>query len=190
MRIAKFRCILLLLFITLFLQVQSAFASRTQKPEFEKADKVFTLFDARVKVMRAVAFDKWMQRSPIEDKKREAAVLKAAQADAKKQGIQNIEPLILAQIEIAKAEQRRWHARWDKRGMDAGTAPDLAKSRKELDRLGKGLLQALKNLLPIMVDPSWQVILKKQFDQKLKALPNAERALLWRALLEARITPR
>ena len=122
-----------LAFVILF-QAQPVFAKQL-RPEFPRADKVFTLFISRVKIIHAVAYDKWMQRTPIEDKKREAAVLRAAQADATKLGITKIEPLILAQIEIAKAEQRRWHARWDKRGMDSGTAPNLEKSRKQLDKL-------------------------------------------------------
>lgn len=188
MKICPFRPVLFLFLAALFLQTPPVFAKQLSS-EWATADKVFTLFASRVKIMRAVAYDKWMQRKPIEDKKRETEVLKAAQVDAKKLGIQNIEPIILAQIEIAKAEQRRWHARWDKRGMDAGSAPNLAKSRKELDKLGKELLPALKNILPALRDEFWRKRLKKDFDLKLKSLPNSERELLWRAMLQAQLIP-
>ena len=181
--------IALLIFALATLFQSSPVFAKQPDPQFANADNVFTLFASRVQIMRAVAYDKWMQRTPIEDKKRETVVLKNAQNDAKTLGIHKIGPLILAQIEIAKSEQRRWHARWDKRGMDSGSAPDLTKSRRQLDKLGKELLPALRNLLPALRNAAWRKTLKTNFDSKLKSLPASERELLWRAMLQAQIIP-
>jgi D-alanyl-D-alanine dipeptidase len=173
--------------------VQSGFAAPSSVAgELQSADKVFILMAQRVDLMRDVALDKWLRRTPIEDRKREAVVLKNAQAEAAREGILHVAPLFRAQIEIAKNEQRRHQARWDAKGLERGVPAvvNLEQLRKRLDKQSRVFIPALNDALPSLRDRALHSRLKKQLDSRLIQLPAAERTLLWSGLLQLRFAPR
>lgn len=180
---------LVLLFLA---HVTLAFASTPPTAsELRAADKVFVLMAKRLELMREVAFDKWLRRAPIEDRAREATVVKNAQVEAAREGLENVGPLMRAQIETAKSEQRRWQARWDAKGLEkSAPAIELQKLRKQLDEQSKVFLPALGEALPSLRDGELHPRLKKLLDARLEKLPAAERGVLWDALMQLRFAPR
>lgn len=182
--------VVLLVFLA---NIQSGFAATSSvTSELQSADRVFVLMAQRVELMRDVALDKWLRRTPIEDRKREAVVLKNAQAEAAQEGILYVAPLFRAQIEIAKNEQRRHQARWDAKGLerDAPAIVNLEQLRKQLDAQSRVFIPALNDALPSLRDHALHPRLKKQLDARLQRLPATERALLWNGLSQLRFAPR
>ncbi len=179
--------------LTLLASIQSGFAAPSPvASELQSGDKVLVLMAQRVELMRDVALDKWLRRTPIEDRKREAVVLKNAQEEAAREGILHVAPLFRAQIEIAKNEQRRHQARWNAKGLD-GNAPatvNLEQLRRQLDAQSRVFIPALNDALPSLRDRALHARLKKQLDLRLKRLPAGERELLWNGLLLLRFAPR
>lgn len=177
----------------LFACAQGAVASPPQvSSELQSADKVLVLMEQRVGLMRDVALDKWLRRTPIEDRKREAIVLQNAQVEAGREGILNIGPLFRAQIEIAKNEQRRHQARWNARGVESNVPAtvELERLRKQLDQQSRVFIPALNDALPSLRDKALHPRLKKLLDRRLQRLPAGERSTLWNALLQLRFAPR
>lgn len=173
--------------------VQPGFSSPAPVPtELQSADRVFVLMAERVGLMRDVALDKWLRRVPIEDKAREAIVLKNARQEAEREGVLHVDALFRAQIEIAKSEQRRHQARWTARGLEPGlpSTVDLQQLRKQLDEQSQVFIPALNDALPSFRDGALYPRLRALLNMRLGSLPANERALLWGALRKVRFAPR
>ncbi len=115
-------------------------------------DKLLDLMQDRLDVMHDVARWKWGAKSPIEDPKREAALLDDV---AKRGKALDLDPAITraffkAQIEAAKIVQKADFQRWETRKQGPeGEAPDLTGVlRPRIDRLNRDLLTALSQALP------------------------------------------
>lgn len=92
----------------------------------ESAGQLKAVLAARLSVMKDVAAHKWMHDLPIEDAKREAAVLKATVDQAKQRGVdvEFADEVVSAQIDAAKRIQARWFNHWRTAG-GPSSAPDL-----------------------------------------------------------------
>jgi cyclohexadienyl dehydratase len=112
--------------------------------ETPAAECIYRLLDARLELMDEVAAFKWHRKLPIENREREAVVLKQAAADSLRLGFtpDSSHRFFAAQIEAAKAIQRHWFRIW-KTGGSPAVPPDLdAEVRPELLRLGSAILAA------------------------------------------------
>lgn len=162
-------------------------ASANTHSELQNADKLYSLMAQRVELMQWVALDKWKNHKPIEDKPREAVVLQKAQAQAATAGILSIDDIILAQIQIAKNEQKRWMEKWRKAPPAKNIhAPTIKQLRSQLDTLSNQFVETLREAMPALRDEKLHPRLLKLLNTRLKILPPAERQLLWRALLKLR----
>lgn len=169
------------------------FSSASAVPtELQSADRVFVMMAERVELMRDVALDKWLRRAPIEDKEREAIVLKNARAEAAREGVLYVDALFRAQIEIAKNEQRRHQMRWAAHGLERGLPPvvNLQQLRKKLDEQSQVFIPALNDALPSFRDGALYPQLRGLLNTRLRSLPASERALLWEAVRQLRFAPR
>lgn len=155
--------------------------------QLQSAGKLYTLLAQRIELMQWVALDKWKNHKPIEDKPREAIVLKKAQSQAAAAGILYIDDIVLAQIQIAKNQQTRWMEKWRKTPpAKNASAPTITQLRSQLDTLSGQFMETLREAMPALRDEKLQPRLLKLFNARLKSLPPAERQLLWRALLKLR----
>jgi chorismate mutase len=110
--------------------------------------------EARLGVMRSVAHYKWENHISVEAPEREAAVIKATVARATELGLdeQLATRAVTAQMEAAKAVQRRLIAAWGQgKDLPEGHAPDLAREiRPLINDLTGDFLNALKAATPLL----------------------------------------
>lgn len=107
-------------------------------------EPLYALLDARLELMEAVAAYKWHRHLPVENRQREAVVLKQAVDDGMRYGLrpQASRTFFAAQIEAAKQIQRYWFQVWESEGAPA-EVPDLnAVVRPKLLRLGSEIVSA------------------------------------------------
>ncbi|WP_025896725.1 gamma subclass chorismate mutase AroQ [Kordiimonas gwangyangensis] len=119
-----------------------------------RLDALAHSIEARLKVMRGVAHYKWEHHIPVEAPEREAAVIKATVTRATELGLdeQLATRAVTAQMEAAKAVQRKLIAAWEQ-GEDVpeGQAPDLAgEIRPLINDLTAEFLTALKAAAPLL----------------------------------------
>ncbi len=114
-------------------------------------EAVFTLISERLALMKPVAEWKFANATAVEDRTREAIVLKKAVADAAEAGLDpaTVRPFFRAQIEAAKVIQACWIDRWRTgRAAPAAEPPDLASGiRPKLVDIGSRLLAAIRESL-------------------------------------------
>ena len=112
-----------------------------------KAEPLYDLINQRLGYMKDVAVHKAKENMPIEDKSREQVVLTGSIEKAQQLGLDagSVEAFFVAQIDVAKAIQRRYHQQWALRGdHERFPLPDLSGSiRPELSRLGDEIIEQL-----------------------------------------------
>jgi chorismate mutase-like protein len=178
---------LCILFASALFQIPANAATHSQ---LQNADKLYSLLERRVDLMKWVAMDKWKNNKPIEDLPREKIVLQETRKQAADAGILYIDDLTRAQITIAKNEQRRWMGKWNKHGLPKNqTGPTLSELRNQLDNLSNELISSLQETLPSLRDDKIQPHLHAMLNDELKRLPMNERNMLWKALLKLRRAP-
>ena len=110
-------------------------------------EQLYDLMNQRLGYMRDVAVHKAKQKTPVEDKTREKMVLSESRKKARQQGLDadSVEAFFMAQINVAKAIQRRYHQEWALQQDHAGfPLPDLSGTiRPALNRLGDEIIEAL-----------------------------------------------
>jgi len=109
-------------------------------------DTLLALVVRRLKVAETVAAAKWSSGRPVEDRAREAAVVAAAAARARRAGIDAtfVCRVMAAQIEASKIVQRGLLARWrDEPGSAPTSRPELSGVRSTLDAIDEELVAAL-----------------------------------------------
>ena len=109
-------------------------------------DTLLALVVRRLEVAETVAAAKWSSGRPVEDRAREAAVVAAAAARARRAGIDAtfVCRVMAAQIEASKIVQRALLTRWrDDPGSAPTSRPDLSAVRSTLDAIDEGLVGAL-----------------------------------------------
>lgn len=119
-----------------------------------RLDALAHSIEARLHVMRGVAHYKWEHHIAVEAPEREAAVIKATVTQATELGLdeQLATRAVTAQMEAAKAVQRKLIAAWEQ-GEDVpeGQAPDLAREiRPLINDLTAEFLTALKAAAPLL----------------------------------------
>lgn len=136
------------LFIVLLVSTPAAIAVDA------RLDALAHSIEARLKVMRGVAHYKWEHHIAVEAPEREAAVIKATVARATELGLneQLATRAVTAQMEAAKAVQRKLIATWERaEDLPEGQAPDLArKIRPMINDLTTDFLTALKAAAPLL----------------------------------------
>lgn len=165
-------------------------ANAATSSSLQSADKLYSIIERRVDLMKWVALDKWTNHKPIEDLPREKIVMEKTGKQAADAGILYIDDLTRAQIQIAKNEQQRWMDKWKKTPpVINGYTPTLNDLRKQLDDLGNELIPSLQENLPLLRDDKLHPRLHAMLNDKLKKLPIDERNMLWKALLKLRRAP-
>jgi chorismate mutase len=109
-------------------------------------DTLFALVVRRLAVAETVAAAKWSSGRPVEDSAREAMVLAAAAARARRAGIDAtfVCRVMAAQIEASKIVQRGLLARWcNEPGSAPISRPELSGVRPMLDAIDEELVAAL-----------------------------------------------
>ena len=109
-------------------------------------DTLLALVVRRLEVAETVAAAKWSSGRPVEDRAREAAVVAAAAARARRAGIDAtfVCRVMAAQIEASKIVQRGLLARWrDEPGSAPTSRPELSGVRSTLDAIDEELVAAL-----------------------------------------------
>jgi chorismate mutase-like protein len=162
-------------------------ANAAAPSKLHDADKLYSILERRVDLMKWVAMDKWKNSKPIEDLPREKIVLQKTRKQAAEAGILYIDDLTRAQIQIAKNEQHRWMEKWNKQGLPKNqTGPTLVELRKQLDDLSNELISSLQETLPLLRNDKLHPRLHAALNDKLKKLPIEERNMMWKALLKLR----
>ncbi len=125
--------------------VRNIEAAETEK----KVDQLLLLMQKRLSIMHDVARTKWNQGLPIEDKAREAQILKGLVGQSK--NIQADESWIArffqAQMDAAKEVQRSDFAIWEKRSVQkfAETIP-LSELRVYIDEVNREMIDLLSRI--------------------------------------------
>ncbi|MEZ0154487.1 MAG: gamma subclass chorismate mutase AroQ [Candidatus Reddybacter sp.] len=138
-------------------------------PEFER---LLTLIDQRLQLMRDVAAYKYANHIAIENKPREKVVLASAVASARKHQLDpaTLDPFFRLQIELAKIIQKGWIENWQVEGL-VSTKKDIVTDlkteiRPKLIALGTQLVEQLPLALPELNGA-------ESFDQYLKTVDTA-----------------
>jgi chorismate mutase len=155
------------------------------------AEDLFDLMNQRLGYMRDVAVHKAKQKLPVEDKAREQAVLNRSIEKARQQGLDagSVKAFFVAQMNVAKAMQRRYHQQWALQQDHVGfPLPDLSGSiRPALDRLGDEIIEAL----PAYLNRYGSITESKrqEFYQSMTVdrLTEQDKKQLFDALLEVRL---
>jgi chorismate mutase-like protein len=117
-------------------------------------DRLLTSMKRRLEIAPEVARDKWNRGAPVEDAKREAAIIEAALAQAAQRGIDpdRLKRFLRGQIEAGKAIQTALMAQWEKehRGKFANAADLAGKTRPELDRLTAAMILEFGEVMPLL----------------------------------------
>lgn len=162
-------------------------ANAAAPSKLHDADKLYSILERRVDLMKWVALDKWKHHKPIEDLPREKVVLQKTRKQATNAGILYIDDLTRTQIKIAKNEQHRWMEKWKKHGLLINQpGPTLDNLRKQLDNLSNELISSLWETLSLLRNDKLHPRLHAALNDKLKNLPLDERNMLWKALLKLR----
>lgn len=109
-------------------------------------DTLLALVVRRLAVAETVAAAKWSSGGPVEDRAREAVVVAAAAARARRAGLDAtyVCRVMAAQIEASKIVQRGLLARWrDEPGSAPTSGPELSGVRPTLDAIDEELVAAL-----------------------------------------------
>jgi len=176
------------LLVILCLSVSSiqAASSQTNTLEFER---LLTVVDQRLHLMKDVAAYKYANNIAIENKQREQVVLASAIASARQNQLDpvTVEPFFRLQIEIAKTVQLSWIKSWQAEGKlassDSNAANLQADIRPELLALGDQLVTQIPLALP-------ELHAANSFDSHLKSVNRLIRtpyvsAAMKRELLQA-----
>lgn len=110
----------------------------------------------RVALSDAVASAKWTTGKPIDDPERERRVLDDAGRRAIGFGLapEEVKRVFRDQIEASKLVQRGWHHHWTVHPADQpGNAPDLGRTRPEIDRLNGEILAQLRGTESVRTTP-------------------------------------
>ncbi|KVE38010.1 chorismate mutase [Burkholderia sp. TSV86] len=110
------------------------------------------LVSQRLALAEPVAQWKWINKKPISDPPREAALLADVEKRAQRSGVDPAyaRAFFEDQISASKAAQNALFANWRATHGPTGPAPDLATStRPQLDRLTQSLLSALARVAPL-----------------------------------------
>ncbi|MCK0070168.1 gamma subclass chorismate mutase AroQ [Kordiimonas laminariae] len=106
------------------------------------------IISKRLNLMKAVAQYKYVNKLPVEDKKREAIIFKRIMEKAKTVGIpqERASRALKAQITAAKQLQTSYIKGWAENNIKFETAPDLGKDiRPQIDVITQEFLIALKD---------------------------------------------
>ncbi|MGD3106969.1 gamma subclass chorismate mutase AroQ [Streptomyces sp. YGL11-2] len=121
-------------------------AARTAPAPYDRLRSLAALSEERLATADAVAAAKWGTGSPIDDPVREREVLDAVSQQARRLGAdpEATVRIFRDQIEANKVVQRGLHRRWAADPSQAPTGrPDLARVRKEINRLNGELVRAI-----------------------------------------------
>lgn len=176
----------LLVFLCFLTSLTQAASPQSNTTEFER---LLTLVDQRLHLMKDVAAYKVAHQIAIENKQREQVVLASVIASARQHQLDpaSLEPFFRLQIEIAKAVQGSWIEGWQAEGQlasNGSNAADLqADIRPKLLALGEQLVAQIPLALPELQGAN-------SFDRHLKMINRLIRtpyvsAAMKRELLQA-----
>ena len=155
------------------------------------SESLFDLMNQRLCDMRDVAVYKAKQKLPVEDKAREQAVLNRSIEKARQQGLDadSVKAFFVAQMNVAKDIQRRYHQQWALEQDHVGfPLPDLSGSiRPALNKLGEEIIEALPAYLNRYgLTPESK---RQEFYQSMTVdrLTEQDKKQLFDALLEVRL---
>ncbi|WP_043263356.1 gamma subclass chorismate mutase AroQ [Streptomyces sp. CT34] len=121
-------------------------AARTAPAPYDRLRPLAALSEERLATADAVAAAKWGTGGPIDDPVRERQVLAAVVQQARRLGTdpEATVRIFRDQIEASKVVQRGLHRRWVADPSQAPTGrPDLARVRKEINRVNGELVRAI-----------------------------------------------
>lgn len=142
---------------------------------------LLSLMGERLALMTPVAQAKWNTRAPVEDARREAALVAGAAKEGQARGLPAAltERFFRAQIEAAKQVQRDHFAAWQTAGQKPfPNPPDLQRDlRPKLDALTKDLLDALAAVRPLLGSEKSRTTLARHSPALLGQAGVSERAV-------------
>lgn len=149
------------------------------------------LVDERLELMKAVALYKRAHQLPVEDLKREQAIIDRVASDAGQLGLDptTTQAFFQAQMEAGKQLQHGWLQQWQQQPPQGLEVVDLAKEiRPRLDQINSRMLVALKAALPTLVETDLYTAHQAQFNQQVDAelLGDTGRQALLTTLLAVR----
>ncbi len=155
--------------------------------------ELYRLVDERLELMKAVALYKRAHQLPVEDLKREQAIIDRVASDA---GQLDLDPtttqaFFQAQMEAGKQLQHGWLQRWQQQPPQGLEVVDLAKEiRPRLDQINSRMLVALKAALPTLIEVDLYAAHQAQFNRQVDAelLSDTDRQALLTPLLAVRAT--
>jgi serine protease Do len=124
-----------------------------------QADKVVSLIQERLKLMKDVAGAKWQAKKTDADPAREKELLDQLVAHGEKMGLPAdlVRRFFTAQFDAAKQVQQSYFDRYRKENLELKNVRDLQKDlRPKLDQLSQELLAAFAKLQPHLANPAVQ----------------------------------
>ena len=154
---------------------------------------LYGLVDERLELMKAVALYKRAHQLPVEDLKREQAIIDRVASDAGQLGLDptTTRAFFQAQMEAGKQLQHGWLQRWQQQPPQGLEVVDLAKEiRPRLDQINSRMLVALKAALPTLIEVDLYAAHQAQFNRQVDAelLSDTDRQALLTPLLAVRAT--
>lgn len=154
-------------------------------------NELYRLVDERLELMKAVALYKRAHQLPVEDLKREQAIIDRVAIDARQFGLDpaTTQAFFQAQMEAGKQLQHGWLQQWQQRPPQGLEVVDLAKEiRPRLDEINARMLITLKSTLPTLIEADLYPEHQAQFNQRVdvELLNDASRQSLLTALLAVR----
>jgi len=119
-------------------------------PPTQARTALLTAMNDRLTLMEQVAAYKFVNKKPIADPEREAALLEAMETRAPSFGLppQDVRRFFEAQIEAAKMVQANLMGTWQASGLNLPAPPSLDELRQKIDRVNEALLHALNHDRP------------------------------------------
>jgi len=181
---ATFLCAIILCSLPLSLLAETPLPpeDRGEDTSSEPFQQLLRLLAKRLTLAKEVAAYKFQNGIPIEDREREAIVLKRSLEAAAQKGLspESVESFFRLQIEFSKHYQQQWFDVWQQQGYPKGYhPPDLAEHiRPQLLRLGTEVVGLLPQLDPVTLSMDEQRRLAKQIFTQPPLTPEQTSRLL------------
>lgn len=155
------------------LPAQDDVARRQEAVLSPELERFADLLVHRLYLMEQVAASKWQSYSKITAPAREAKVIEASKSNAAKAGLdpETVTPFVVAQMEAAKAIQKRVTKEWRAGKSVPDPAPSLGHAlRPAISAVTARILEQLILVKPLLNSSAQQSALAEQLEQKLSPL--------------------